>query len=209
MLQLQYGFLADPAKETWENIGDYFGSMPLEQCFVGRPTNMACHDICTNVEAPIGIGHLLRLGGKYCKKKTILEKKTLNNMYYRLRTNIRWKYMSSKEDEREDEYIPELHINTNLVPDLASEKIERAINNFEKKIRAQRAKYASRLIYSNLTLMQRGLTRRLHKNDIYKVMFTDKNCRLAIIEMAHLTEKGVAEHLSNHKVYQKISEKTC
>ena len=95
MLKLQYGFLADPAKETWENVKEYFESMPLEQFFVGRPTNMACHNICTDVEAPVGIEHLLGLGGKYCEKKTKLNRKTLDEMFRRLRSNIRWKYIYS------------------------------------------------------------------------------------------------------------------
>ena len=36
---------------------------------------MACHNICTDVEAPVGIEHLLGPGGKYCKKETKLNKK--------------------------------------------------------------------------------------------------------------------------------------
>ena len=78
MLQLQYGFLAVPAKETWENVKEYFESMSLDQIFVGRPTNMACHDTHTDVEAPVGIEHLLGLRGKYGEKKTKLNKKTLD-----------------------------------------------------------------------------------------------------------------------------------
>ena len=42
---------------------------------------MACHNIYTDVEAPVGIEHLLGLGGKYCEKKTKLNKKTLDNTY--------------------------------------------------------------------------------------------------------------------------------
>ena len=53
--------------------------------FVGRPTNMACHNICTDIEAPIGIEDLLLLsiGGNHCEKETKLNKKTLDNMFYR------------------------------------------------------------------------------------------------------------------------------
>ena len=81
---------------------------------------MACHNICTDVEAPVSIDHLLGLGGKCCEKKTKQNKKTLDNMFSRLRTNMRWKYIFRDKDEREDKYIPEMHINTDLVPGLAS-----------------------------------------------------------------------------------------
>ena len=53
-----------------------------------------------------------------------------------------------------------------LVPDLASDEVEGAINKFEKRMRVLRANYASRTIYSTLTPMQRGLTNKLHKNNI-------------------------------------------
>ena len=49
----------------------------------------------------------------------------------------------------------------------------------------------------------------MHKNAVYKVMCADKNCGLAIIETARLTEKGVVEHLSNRNVYEKMSEKNA
>ena len=44
---------------------------------------------------------------------------------------------------------------------------------------------------------------------MYKVMCADKNFGLAIIETARLTEKGFFEHLSNHNIYQKMSEKNA
>ena len=82
-------------------------------------------------------------------------------------------------------------MNTDLVRDLARNEIERATNKFEKKMRVLRAKYAPRTIYSNLTPIQKGLANELHKNDIYKVLRTDKKCGLAIIETAQLIEKRV------------------
>ena len=62
-------------------------------------------------------------------------------MFYRPQTNIRWKNIFRGRDEREDEYIPKLHINSDLVPDLASEEIERDIDEFEKRVWMQQAKY--------------------------------------------------------------------
>ena len=180
--------------------------MTPELLFVGRPANEACHDLCDKIEAPIGIEHLLGLGAKYCEKRTTLKSKTLDDMMSRLRTNVRWKYIFRHEDETEDDYIPGLHINTDRVPDLASEEIENAMNNFEKRIRKERAKYAPRPIHSNLTPMQRGLATRLINDDVYKVACTDKNCGLAIAETAILTKQGVEEHLSDPKVYKRLTQ---
>ena len=153
-------------KETWENVEAYYENMSPELLFVGRPANMACHDLCREAKAPIGIEHLLGLGAKYCEKKTKLNKKNLDNLFHRLRTNVRWKYIFRAEDDTEETYIPELHINSDAVPDLASKDIENAMDNFEIRVRKERAKYATRLMYSNLTPMQRGLAKRLHNNEV-------------------------------------------
>ena len=70
---------------------------------------MAYHNICADVEAPVGsIEHLLGLGGKYFEKKTELNKKTLDIIFRRLRTNIRWKYIFRGKDDDKDNYIPDL-----------------------------------------------------------------------------------------------------
>ena len=60
-LKMQYGFLADPDKELWENLNDYYGSMTINNILVGRPTNMACHNVCNDIKAPVGVEHLLGL----------------------------------------------------------------------------------------------------------------------------------------------------
>ena len=120
---------------------------------------------------------------------------------------MRWKYIFPDEDEMEDSYIPELHIKSDLVPDAASKDTEDTMNNFEKRTRKERAKYAPRPMHSNLTQLQRGLIKRLHNNDVYKVACTDKNCGLAIAETAGLTKKGVDEHLSNPEVYQRLTQR--
>ena len=55
---------------------------------MGRLTNIA-HDICKDVKAPVRIEHLLALGDKYCERMTTLKKKTLDNLFSRLRNNTR------------------------------------------------------------------------------------------------------------------------
>lgn len=68
----------DPSKELWENMETYYGNMSPELLFVGRPANVACHDFCTEVKAPVGVEHLLGLRAKYCKKITTLNNKNLD-----------------------------------------------------------------------------------------------------------------------------------
>ena len=84
----QYGFLADPSKELWENIKDYYGNMSPRTYLIGRPTNMACHDLCIDQKAPPGIELLLGLGATYCVQQPNLSKKASQRTMKRLRRNV-------------------------------------------------------------------------------------------------------------------------
>ena len=208
-MKLQYGFLADPDKELWENLEEYYKRMPITTFLIGTPTEMTCHDVCKTQKAPVGIDHLLSLGQKYCVRNTQLQSRTINKMMTKLKKSIRWKdiYREEEEDENnEEKYIAELHINTELEPDLARPEIEHAMSTFEAKMRAERAKYAPRYIHPNTTPLQSGLIRRLGKDDVFKVLTADKNCGSAIAEIEYVTEQSVREHLSNSNIYKRLSK---
>jgi hypothetical protein len=51
----QYGFLADPSKRLWENVEDYYGSMDVRTYLIGRPTNMACHNLSSKTRRRKGL----------------------------------------------------------------------------------------------------------------------------------------------------------
>ena len=57
--------------------------------------------------------------------------------------------------------------------------------------------------------MQQALARRLEKNDIYKVIDSDKNCGQALIEVEYCTERSVSDHLSDTTVYRRIPKHTA
>ena len=102
-MKLQYGFLADPNKELWENLEAYYKNMPIETFLVGTPTSMTCHNVCKTTEAPAGVEHLLGLGTKYCVRRTQLQTRTVNKMMERLKKNVRWKYtFRGEEDTKEN-----------------------------------------------------------------------------------------------------------
>ena len=54
--------------------------------------------------------------------------------------------------------------------------------------------------------MQRGLIKKLRKNETHKVISADKNCGMAVVETEHLTKRGIADHLSNEDVYKRLSK---
>ena len=190
----------------WENIEDYYGGMDPRTFFIGRPTNMSCHNMCFIRRAPVGVEHLLGLGSKFCVKTSKLRDETVGNMMERLRTNVRWKYIFRDQPDDND-YIPGLHINTDKLPGKSSKGIEHGMSNFERAIWREQKRYRSKKICPNLTPMQQALTRRLKKNEEIKVIMADKNCGDACIDTEHLTERGVTEHLGNSKVYIRMTKK--
>ena len=72
-LKQRYGFLADPSKTLLGNVEDYYGSMDVCTCLIGRPTNMACHNLCSKNKALKEIEFLLGLGAKYCVQRMKLD----------------------------------------------------------------------------------------------------------------------------------------
>ena len=150
---------------------------------------MACHNLCKNTKAPIGIERLLGLGAKYCVKKTKLTNEPLNKMMERMRESIRWKYIyRNQPDEEEERYIPQLHINTDLKPRPASSRIEGCMDDFERAIAIARRRYRQKDIIPNLMPDEEAMLRRMKKHKFPKIISADKNCGFVLIKTDHLTE---------------------
>ena len=47
---------------------------------------------------------------------------------------------------------------------------------------------------------------RLGKNEVHKLLSSDKNYRLAFIETQCLTKRNISDHLSNEMVYKRLSK---
>ena len=180
--------------------------MDVRTYLIGRPTNMACHNLCSKNKAPEGIELLLGLGAKYCVQRTKLDPRGLEKTMERLRKNLRWKYIYRNEQDDND-YIPGLYINSKRNPDEASPEIEACMDKFQEHVNIERRKCSRRRVWPNLTPMQIGLIKRLGKNETHKIISADKNCGLAIVETEFLTERGISDHLSNQEVYKRLSKK--
>jgi hypothetical protein len=190
----------------WENIEEYYGNMDPRTFLIGKPTNMACHNICTKNKAPEGIEHLLGLGAKYCVQRTKLDPKQIDKTMKRLRNNIRWKYIFRNQPD-DGNYIPGMYINSDREPGEVDASIENCMNDIETRLKIERRKYSGKRMWPNLTPMQSGLINKLSKNEIHKIISADKNCGLSIIETEFLTQRGISDHLSNSKVYKRLSKR--
>jgi hypothetical protein len=166
---------------------------------------MACRNICTKNKASEGIEHLLGLGAEYCVQRTKLDPNQIDKTMRQLRNNIRWKYIFCNQSD-DGNYIPGMYINSGREPDAVDASIEDCMNDIKTRLKIGRRKYSRKRMWPNLTPMQSGLIKKLSKNEIHKIISADKKCGLLIIETEFLTECGISDHLSNSKVYKRLSK---
>ena len=188
----------------WENIEAYYGSMDPRTFFIGRPTNMACHNLCIENKAPVGIELLLGLGAGYCVQDAKLPPGQINNMIKRLTNRMRWNYLFRNAPDN-DNWIPGMYINSDKDPPEASPEIEACLRDLKRKLNMERRRYG-RDIYPNLTRIQSSLIQRIRADNRYTVISTDKNCGLAIADTKVITQLGVSDHLSNSDTYKRLTE---
>ena len=200
------GFLANPSKELWENIKDYYNNMVPRTYPVGRPTNMACHNLCMINKAPEGTESFLGLGERYCVQRMTLDPKLTDTITSRLEKSIRWKYIFRLERD-EGNYKPGMYVPSDKEPDKASAEIESCLANFKQKVTEARRKYNRRKATPNITTMQIALMNRLRKDKRYRTMPADKGCGQSLIDTEIYTERAVSDHLSDSEVYKILSKR--
>ena len=64
-----YGYASDPQQPLWTNVNTALANMNPNRYFAW-PSNMAYHNLCTNITPPPGCANLLRLGHKFCIQTT-------------------------------------------------------------------------------------------------------------------------------------------
>ena len=173
---------------------------------VGRPTNMACHNLCMINKAPEGTEFLLGLGEKYCVQRMTPDPKMIDTMTSRLEKSIRWKYIYRLERD-EGNYKPGMYVPSDKEPDEASAEIESCLANFKRKVTEARRKYNRRKAIPNLTPMQIALMNRLRKDRRYRILPADKGCGQALMDTEVYTERTVLDHLSDSETYKRLSER--
>ena len=142
-LKQQYGFLVDPSTKLWENA------------LIDRPTNMACHNLCSKHKAQEGIIFILGLEAKYCVQHTSLDPHQLDKTMERLQNIVRWKYIFRNQIDGRD-YLPELSVHSKRNSDKRSLEIERCINEFQRRMRNKRGNVAVMCLYKPNTNPKRS-----------------------------------------------------
>ena len=174
--------------------------MPLAQFYTLRQqTQIAYHNLCTELTPPVGIDALLWNGLKFCLEKP-LPKPALNTTLGRLTTDIRLQYFwTTKAADSLEDYNPKLYIKSTWEPPKAHPDIEAGLHalhtDLDTQIRQQKCCQRRK---HNLLPSSRKTIQELKNGTDFIILPTDKNLGPAILE----------RHIYNNVVSKTISSTT-
>ena len=128
-LRRKFGFVSDHQQPHWANFENAAGKM--DSSFLQHQiSNRSCHNLLRNLDLPPGTTQLLGLNLNYCVKPS-----TINSMivatFKRLPNNIRRMY--HLKETQGGNYIPSLYLNSDFKFDPASDRLEKAMEQFTSK----------------------------------------------------------------------------
>jgi len=155
------------------------------------------HNLCQEIQPPIGTKNLLGLGLKFCTAPPIPTpniKDTLKKLAYRIRTKH---FLDTNVRHNNSEYIPQLYIKIKgWNPPPAPLIIENQITNFEKIIKtAIQTNADKRRKFFNLTSSQLHTLTFLKKSKDFIIQPSDKNLGPTIMNYRNYIECILQEHL--------------
>ena len=96
--------------------------------FTSRVKNMKCHNLCTHLDPPAGVGDILGLSLPFCLQSS-RPNQDVNKTMSKLRHSVRLKAFFNDKEEAEEKdnpnYIPKLHVPSKWLPPNASEDVEK------------------------------------------------------------------------------------
>ena len=200
----KYGFVADPALPTYQNVHKAILATPPEIYF-SQPKNKAIFNLTTTATntLPPGTHLLLALGLKFVIKAGWPANKIQASLE-RFENNVRTKYCMQGVSGSFD---PRIYLkNPDWDPPQASDKVEAALSSFRARmITAAAAHYK----YSrpNLSCLQNSALRELANHDKYIVIWADKNMGVVIMLRSEYIAQCLREHLGNSLVYKNITHR--
>ena len=167
-------------------------------------SNKSCHNLLRRLDLPPCTSQLLGLNLNYCVKPSSVNN-TIDATFKRLSNNIRRMY--HLKDVQGGDYIPSLYLNSDFKFGPASDRLEKAIQQFTFKIKSflkllqQRRKVTPNLLPYLLDLMLW-----LKDNGDYIVVEGGKNLSTCILERSYYIWRAFQEHLGNTNNYKELTK---
>ena len=200
-----FGFVADVGKTIRHNLAIQLNKYPAD-ILSFRPTNLACHNLCSTLIPPSSCKSLLGLGLKFCPRPRYTTNfKQFIVVADRFRRDLHTQYYFSGNRNELDPDL--LFVRSNWAPD--PNKIPLALrvrtNQFLCAL-LERHFSQGHKVPSNLTPLQRLCLRQLCQSDDFIIVPADKNLGLCIIERANYIKRALQDHLGDQVTYTRLSE---
>jgi hypothetical protein len=199
MVYNKYGFVADPNKSKLHNAATMLACMPVWYYFT-KPTNSACHNLCTEVQPPCNFRALLGLSLKFIPTPRYTNSSNLIQWTDRFRQDMFTKIFMAHTTNA----IPRLFVRSDWSPPIkmVNYNLQLRVNNFIKRIFKTFTRKRAR---SNLLPFQRRLLAELRSTKTHVVINADKNLGPCIIERKHYIARTLQDHLTDATTYKQLT----
>ena len=198
-----YGFSCNYNLPQWNNLENVITSMTKLEYF-HRPSQMAYHNLCTQVTPPQGIGITLGLGLKFC-----IQAKTpptnLNNSFTRFIDDIHKRFIFA--GQKQNNTPKKMYVKSTWKPEKTESHVEERLTLFMKYIQNEKIKIHRRITQAtNLTTIQQQHIKLLKDNKNFIILNADKNLGPCIMERKEYIKHILNEHLNNTDTYQQLHQ---
>jgi hypothetical protein len=195
-----YGFVADPKKTLQQNAVLALSDQPTWYYF-SKPSNTACHNLCTTKVPPHNYRALLSLGLNFCPRPRY-STHDMQEACERFRRDINTQIFMSHMQQKD---VPSLFLRSKWEPPPWSipPSLARRTANFTAAITRDFTKKKTR---SNLLPFQRRLLSDLRNSQEFIIVQADKNLGPCILEREAYTQRALDDHLLDKSTYKQLSE---
>jgi hypothetical protein len=175
------------------------GEMPIWYYFT-KPSNSACHDLCTKLKPPANFRALLGLGLKYIPTPRYTNSNNMIGWTDRFRNDIFTKMFMAHTEST----IPRLFVRSDWTPPirLINYNLQYRVNNFVKRIFSI---FKKKRVRSNMLPYQRRILADLRSSKEHVVFNADKNLGPCIIERAQYIRRALQDHLLDTTTYTNLT----
>ena len=169
-----------------------------------RASNLAFHDLTTELKPPKNLRSLLGLGLKFCPIPHRNNFNPENLTRFERDINLRT-FFAGKIMEQKEAYEPKMYIKSDWKPPdwEIPHTVNRRTRNFSTAItKVLKPRVSGR---SNLLWTQRLALKALQKQDDFLIVSCDKNLGPAIIEKSIYITRAYEDHLSDRTTYREFS----
>jgi hypothetical protein len=199
-----YGFVANPANSRWHNLAIRLTTLPLH-LLQNRPSNLACHNLCSFRTPPPNYRALLGLGLNFClQPKFTSGPEEFQKCSTRFRRDIYTQmFFAHADDEDYDPTQLFLRSDWEPPPDQIPAEFRARVSHFLRTIQPQ---FKKRRAISNIPRHHLHLLQKFRADKLFSIIPSDKNLGPCILEYEAYIKRVFLDHLLDATTYEQLQE---